>query len=439
MLELLASQAAISLDHARLYSQLSRVNANLEHEVNERLRAEAIARRSEAYLAEAESLSKCGSWALKPTTKEITYWSPERYHLFGFDPNAGVPSYEAVLQRVHPEDRTRWLEKTEEAERRDSDFDFRVVLPDGEIKHLHGVGHPVFSESGELVEIIGATIDITERKRAEEQQREAQAQLTHVTRVATLGEFAGSIAHEVKQPITAIINNAEACVALLSGEISKLEDVREALSDIISDADRASSVIERIRGLIKKSPPQKSRLDLNETIGGVIALARGELDRNKVLLRAKLANDLPIIIGDRIHLQQVILNLVVNGIEAMSGVRDGSRELSISSEKVIGTPGELEQTQNPELGTRPVLRSHGEGGNPEQAYVLVSVADSGPGLDLNNLGRLFDAFYTTKPQGLGIGLSISRSLIEAHGGRLWARANVLKGALFQFTLPIAND
>ncbi|MBV8416154.1 MAG: PAS domain-containing protein, partial [Verrucomicrobia bacterium] len=438
MLELLASQAAISLDHARLYSELSRANANLEHEVDERLRAEAAVRRSEAYLAEAR-LSKCGSWALKPTTKEITYWSPERYHLFGFDPNAGVPSYEAVLQRVHPEDRTRWLEKTEEAERRDSDLDFRVVLPDGEIKHLHGVDHPVFSESGELVEIIGATIDITERKRAEEQQREAQAQLTHVTRVATLGEFAGSIAHEVKQPITAIINNAEACVALLSGEISKLEDVREALSDIISDADRASSVIEGIRGLIKKSPPQKSRLDLNETIGGVIALARGELDRNKVLLRAKLANDLPIIIGDRIHLQQVILNLVVNGIEAMSGVRDGSRELSISSEKVIGTPGELEQTQNPELGTRPVLRSHGEGGNPEQAYVLVSVADSGPGLDLNNLGRLFDAFYTTKPQGLGMGLSISRSLIEAHGGRLWARANVPKGALFQFTLPIAND
>jgi PAS domain S-box-containing protein len=253
---------------------------------------------------------------LKPATKEITYWSPQRYHLFGFDPDAGVPSYEAVLQRIHPEDRARWLGNTEEAERRDSGLEFRVVLPDGGIKQLHGVGHPVFRESGELVVIIGAAIDITESKRAEEQQREAQAQLAHVTRVATLGELAGSIAHEVKQPLTAIINNADACLALLPGEIGKLEDVREALSDIISDADRASAVIERIRGLIKKSPPQKSRLKINETIGEVIALARGELNRNQVSLRTKLANELPLIMGDRIHLQQVILNLVINGIEA---------------------------------------------------------------------------------------------------------------------------
>ena len=199
MLEMLASQAAISLDHARLYSKLSRANENLEHEISERLRAETAARRSEAYLAEAESLSKCGSWALKPATKEITYWSAQRYHLFGFDPDAGVPSYEAVLQRVHPEDRARWLEKTEVAERQDSDLEFRVVLPDGGIKQLHGVGHPVFSESGEFVEIIGAAIDITERKRAEEQQREAQAQLAHVMRVTTLGEMTASIAHEINQ------------------------------------------------------------------------------------------------------------------------------------------------------------------------------------------------------------------------------------------------
>jgi PAS domain S-box-containing protein len=449
MLELLASQAAISLDHARLYSELSRTNANLEHEINERLRAEAAVRRSEAYLAEAESLSKCGSWALKPATKEITYWSPERYHLFGFDPDAGVPSYEAVLQRVHPEDLARWLENTKEAERRDSDLDFRVVLPDGETKHIHGVGHPVFSESGELVEIIGAAIDITERKRAEEQQREAQAQLAHVTRVATLGELAGSIAHEVKQPLTAIINNADACLALLAGEISKLEDVREALSDIISDADRASSVIERIRGLIKKSPPQKSRLDLNETIGGVIALARGELDRHGVLLLTRLANDLPPILGDRIQLQQVLLNLIINAIEAMSGVTQGPRELQISSEKIAAVCSESEHLmpirsgcRRTETPTQPDARHEDPGSSlaeAEATYALVSVADSGPGLDANALDRLFDAFYTTKPQGLGMGLSISRSIIEAHGGRLWAKANVPKGALFQFTLPVAND
>jgi signal transduction histidine kinase len=298
----------------------------------------------------------------------------------------------------------------------------------------------------------------TERKRAEEAWREAQAQLAHVTRVATLGELAGSIAHEVNQPLTAIINNAAACLALLPGEIGKLDEVREALSDIISDADRASAVLARIRGLIKKSPPQKSRLDLNETIGGVIALARGELDRNKVLLRTKLAYDLPPITGDRIHLQQVILNLVINGIEAMSGVSDGPRELWITSEKVSvpeesehltpirryadtptrkdagrEEPRHLERIPPEESGLgRPLLEADG-------AHVLVSVADSGPGLDLNNVDRLFDAFYTTKPQGLGMGLSISRSIIEAHGGRLWAKANVPKGALFQFTLPIASD
>ncbi|HET9378083.1 MAG TPA: ATP-binding protein [Chthoniobacterales bacterium] len=449
MLELLASQAAISLDHARLYSELSRANTNLEHEINERLQAEAAVRRSEAYLAEAESLSKCGSWALKPATKEITYWSPELYHLFGFDPEAGVPSYEALLQRVHPEDRARWLENTKEAERRDSGLDFRVVLPDGEVKHLHGVGHPVFSESGELVEIIGAAVDITERKRADEQQREAQAQLAHVTRVATLGEFAGSIAHEVKQPLTAIINNADACLALLPAEIGKLEDVREALSDIISDADRASSVIERIRGLIKKSPPQKSRLDLNETIGGVIALARGELDRHGVLLLTRLANDLPPILGDRIQLQQVLLNLIINAIEAMSGVTQGPRELQMSSEKIAAACSESEHLMPIRSGrrwtetpTQPDARHEDPGSSlaeAEATYALVSVADSGPRLDANALDRLFDAFYTTKPQGLGMGLSISRSIIEAHGGRLWAKANVPKGALFQFTLPIAND
>jgi signal transduction histidine kinase len=253
----------------------------------------------------------------------------------------------------------------------------------------------------------------------------------------------------VKQPLTAIINNADACLALLPGEISKLEDVREALSDIISDADRASSVIERIRWLIKKSPPQKSRLDLDETIGGVIALARGELDRHGVLLLTRLANDLPPILGDRIQLQQVLLNLIINAIEAMSGVTQGPRELQMSSEKIAAACSESEHLMPIRSGrrwtetpTQPDARHEDPGSSlaeAEATYALVSVADSGPGLDADALDRLFDAFYTTKPQGLGMGLSISRSIIEAHGGRLWAKANAPKGALFQFTLPIAND
>jgi len=308
---------------------------------------------------------------------------------------------------------------------------------------------PIFREGVAVGSVIEVQ-DLTDHKRAEEAWREAQAQLAHVTRVATLGELAGSIAHEVNQPLTAVINNADACLALLPGEISKLDQLREALSDIISDADRASAVLERVRGLIKKSPPQKSRLDLNETISGVIALARGQLDRNEVLLRTKLANDLPPIMGDRIHLQQVILNLIINSIEAMSGVCDRPRELSISSEKMIGMPGEPEegrlagaagleaerQTPNADLSDVALAKSERRTRN---ACVLVSVADSGPGLDPDSVDRLFDAFYTTKPQGMGMGLAISRSIIEAHGGRLWAEANVPKGALFQLTLPVAND
>ena len=580
MLELLASQAAISLDHARLYSGLSPANARLEREVNERLRAEAAVRRSEAYLseaqrlsrtgsfgwelssekqywseetfrifgfdptteptlelmlqrthpedralvrqamdrvsregktdsslehrllmpdgsvkylrawgrllinesgslelvgavmditeqkraeeelrrsqaylAEAESLSKSGSWALKPT-KEITYWSQERYHLFGFDPQAGIPSFEAVLQRIHPEDRTRWLENTEGAvrERRDSDLEFRVVLPDGEIKHIHGVGHPVFSESGELVEIIGVSIDITERKRAERELhqkevslREAQSSLAHVSRLTTMGELAVSIAHEVNQPLTAIINNANACLGLLPSETTDLDELRAALSDIVKDADRASGVIARIRGLVENVPPQKSRLNINETIGEVIALARGELNRHRVLLQTMLASDLPPIMGDRIQLQQVILNLIINAIEAMSGVTEGPRELLVSSEK-LSAPEKSEHLT-------PIRRYNGTPTRPDAAHedaepslaeaegthILVSVADSGSGLNLNNLDQIFDAFYTTKPHGLGMGLSISRSIVKAHGGRLWAMTNVPRGALFQFTLAIGAE
>jgi signal transduction histidine kinase len=293
----------------------------------------------------------------------------------------------------------------------------------------------------------------TERIRAEEAWREAQAQLAHVTRVATLGELAGSIAHEVNQPLTAVINNAGVCLTLLPGEISKLDDVRQALSDIISEADRASAVIARIRGLIRRSPPQRSRLDLNETIVGVIALARCQLDQNEVLLRTRLDTDLPLIIGDRIQLQQVLLNLIINAIEAMSGAGHGPRELWVSSEKQPAMPAESgaddfeserrfvrdDPTKADEVGTPNVPAPARPAPNAKPAHVSVSVADSGPGLDLNSVDHLFDAFYTTKPQGLGMGLSISRSIIEAHGGWLCAKANEPKGALFQFMLPIADD
>ena len=437
MLELLASQAAISLDHARLYSELSRANASLEREINERLRAEAAVRRSEAYLAEAESLSKSGSWAWNPATKEITHWSQERYRLFGFDPNAGIPPFEAILQRIHPEDRRKWLENGEDTirERRDSGLEFRVVLPDGEIKHLYGVGHPIFSESGDLVEVIGLGIDITERKRAERELRqkevslrEAQSNLAHVSRLTTMGELAASIVHEVNQPIAGIVTNANAALRWLAREVPDLNETGETIRRIIRDGKRAGEIVSRIRALAKKAPPQKDWLDLNQAIGEVIAIVRSELQRHRVSLQTELANDL-LIMGDRIQLQQVVLNLLVNAIEAVSGVSEGPRELWVGSQKVTEIPDEANEGKSFSESSAGAARTH----------VLIAVRDSGPGLDPSALNRLFEAFYTTKPQGLGMGLLISRSIVEAHGGRLLVKANAPRGAVFQFTLPICAD
>ncbi|HTD15825.1 MAG TPA: PAS domain-containing protein, partial [Chthoniobacterales bacterium] len=305
-------------------------------DVTEQKWAEEELRRSQTYLAEAESLSKSGSWAWNPATKEITHWSQQRCRLFGFDPEAGIPTFEAILQRIHPEDRRKWLENANDIirEKRDSDLEFRVVLPGGEINHFYGVGHPVFSESGELVEIIGTAIDITERKRAEEQQRELQAQLTHLTRVVTMGELLTSIAHEINQPLAAIANNSSACVRWLDSR--NLEEARQSASLVIADAHRAGEIISRIRALAKNAPPQMVWLDLNQTIPEVIAIVDGELKRTGVLLETRLADDLPRIRGDRVQLQQVMLNLVINAVEAVS-VTEAPRELWITSAKVSVT------------------------------------------------------------------------------------------------------
>ena len=243
-----------------------------------------------------------------------------------------------------------------------------------------------------------------ERKLAEETLRETQAELAHVARVATLGEMAASIAHEINQPLGAIVNNASACLRWLAA--SNLEEARQSAALIIADGHRAGEIIIRIRALAKKGPPRKDWLDINETILEVIALARGEAQKNRVSLQTQLSSDLPLILGDRIQLQQVILNLIINAIEAMSGTGENPGELLVSSEK------------------------------DESQGVLVAVRDSGPGFDPKSLDHLFSAFYTTKPQGMGMGLAISRSIIEAHGGRLWATANEGSGATFQFTLNV---
>jgi C4-dicarboxylate-specific signal transduction histidine kinase len=281
-------------------------------------------------------------------------------------------------------------------------------MPDGSVKHLHVVAHPSRDESGSL-EFIGAVMDVTAAKRAEEELHQTRADLAHVTRVTTLGELTSSIAHEVNQPIAAVVTNGQAALRWLGANPPDLAEVQHALDRIINAGNRAGEVIDRIRALVKKAPPRKDRLDINEIILEVIDLAHSEVRRNRVALRAQLLSDLPPISGDRIQLQQVILNLIINASEAMSGVGEGPREVLVGS------------------------------ANDDPDGVLVTVRDSGPGLDAEHLDHLFDAFYTTKPNGLGMGLAISCSIIEAHGGRLWATPNVPRGAVFQFTLPADGD
>jgi C4-dicarboxylate-specific signal transduction histidine kinase len=255
-------------------------------------------------------------------------------------------------------------------------------------------------------------LDLTERKRAEAEARESerryrevQMELAHASRVATMGQLTASIAHEVNQPIAAMVTNAQAAQRWLDRQPPDLAEAGQALARIVKDGNRAGDVIGRIRELIRKAPPRQERVDINDAIRDVIELTRGEAVKTGVSVQMHLAEDLPRIHGDRVQLQQVILNLIINAVEAMGGIRDGPRELLIRTEQA------------------------------EAGGVLVVLQDSGPGLAPATLEHLFEAFYTTKPTGLGMGLSICRSIIEAHGGRLWAEANEPRGTVFQFLTP----
>jgi PAS domain S-box-containing protein len=504
----------------------------LSVDIDERKKAEDRLRRSEAYLAEAERLSHSGSAAYNE--REILYFSEEAHRMYGFDPLQGIPSREAVWQRIHPDDRDQINQAIERAVREKSSFGaaYRVLLPDGTIKHHEAVNHPVFSASGELIEIVVTGIDVTERKRADAALREseakfrdyaetasdwfwetdtdykftlltenafgsdpaqrigtscwdhaldletepekwrlvraaldaresfrdfvyctiddintpmyvkasgkpvfdsagkflgyrgtgtdvtaivrgqraeaslqtAQAELAHVSRVMTLGQLTASIAHEVNQPIGSARNNARAALNFLDRSPPDLGEVKEALGCIVADADRAGGVIDRIRDQIRKVPPRNDRFDLNRAIEEVIGLAQSMIAENGVSMQSRLAGGMAPVRGDRVQLQQVVLNLILNAIEAMSSVEVDERELLISTEQ------------------------------SKANETLVAIRDSGPGIDPRHLELVFEAFYSTK-SGMGMGLSICRSIIAAHGGRLWAAGNEPRGALFQFTLP----
>jgi len=496
--------------------------------------------RSEAYLAEAEKLTHTGSWVWDPRTEKVLYCSEEMFRIFGLDPRESLPTRENFRQRIHPEDRD-WVEERFEKslrERVDGFAEYRVLLPDGTVRHINASGHPVLDEDGELIEFVGTAVDVTERKRTELERRrlaslveqaadlmaiadltggtpiylnkaglklvgfdsweeartrrgihyifpedrqfvnevlwptvlekgswsgemrfrhfktgdpipvlysafriddpdtgqpvnvgnvcrditerrraeaearenarryrETQMELAHANRVATMGQLTASIAHEVNQPITAMVTSAEAALRWLRAGSSHLDEVQQVLPSIIGDGKRAGEVIHRIRALMKKAPPRKDRLEINGVILEIIDIMRSEAMKYGISVLTELAAHLPVVEADRVQLQQVLLNLIVNALEAMGAANEGPRELLIST------------------------------GTIESSGVLVAVQDSGPGLEAAMLERVFESFFTTKPTGLGMGLSICRSIIEAHGGRLWASRNQLRGATFQFTLP----
>jgi PAS domain S-box-containing protein len=373
-------------------------------DITERKRAEEKLLRSEAFLAEAQHLSRTGSFSWRVATDEITC-SQELYRIFELDPNLPV-TLSSMVTRVHSEDIPSVHDMIDRARSADSnlEFDYRLQMHDQSVKYLHMVAHGSRDQNGQL-EYIGAIQDVTQRRSSEAALTKAQSELAHVARVMSLGVLTASIAHELNQPLSGIVTNASTCLRMLAADSPNIDGARETARRTIRDGNRASEVIKRLRGLFGKKDPMAEPVDLNEAAREVIECSLNRLQRDRVILRTELADDLPPVIGDRVQLQQVILNLLQNASDAMRQVEDRPRQLLIRTERDEGD------------------------------RVRLTARDSGIGFDPQALDRVFDSFYTTKKDGMGIGLSVSRSIIESHHGRLWAAPNDGPGATFSFSIP----
>jgi signal transduction histidine kinase len=381
-------------------------------EIEDRKQAEDALRRSQAYLSEAQRLSYTGSFGWRVSTGEIL-WSAETFRIYQYDQTT-KPTLELAFQRVHPEDALLVEQIFARASRDGKNFDFehRLLMPDGSVKYVHVVAHGERDESGEF-DFVGAVMDITavkkaesKTKRAEEALRQAQADLAHVNRVTTMGELTASLAHEVNQPLSAIVANGHACLRWLSADPPNLAKAHEAAERIARDGQDAGEIVQRVRALFKRTPGEKAALDLNEVIGDVLRLTGVEVGKVGVIVETDLDKNLPHVVADRIQLQQVVLNLVLNGIEAMDQVAERPKRI--------------------------VVRSACESPNA----AIVEIRDYGTGFE--NPEKAFEAFFTTKEKGMGMGLAICRSIIEAHHGRLWIAPSQGPGATVCFIIPLQS-
>jgi PAS domain S-box-containing protein len=393
-------------------SRLSRLVPSVQRALREtreraeRKRAEEAFRRSEMYLSEAQRLSHIGSFGWDPASGKI-YWSDETYRIFEYEPTR-EPTVQMVLDRTHPDDQMRLRQIIDRAsiERGEFTAEHRLLMADGSVKYVRVVARPSTDEYPKNFDFVGAVMDITERHRAEEERErlsQLEAVLAYMNRVSMMGELAASLAHEIKQPIAAAAINGHACKNWLNGDTLDVTEASKAASAMVADVTRAGGIIDRVSSLYRRGTSERELVDINGIVREMGVLLGDTANRSAVSMRTDLDPELPTTTADRVQLQQVLMNLMLNSIEAMQNT---CGELTVASKRT------------------------------EDGQILISVSDTGVGFSIDEANRIFEAFFTTKPRGTGMGLSVSRRIIESHGGHLWASPNTGRGATFQFTLPV---